>query len=80
MKLTWEVHGGHPTGIVIERRNEERRDEGANTGRTWERVASLGSAANEYTDSTRLKHAAYRVRAINHDGESAYSNVAAAIH
>ena len=80
IRLTWEVHGGNPTGIVVERRSQERRTDGANTGRTtWERVATLSPAANEYTDSRAPKHAAYRVRAINHDGESAYSNVAPSI-
>jgi len=80
IRLTWEVHGGNPTGIVVERRSQERRTDGANTGRTtWECVATLSPAANEYTDSRAPKHAAYRVRAINHDGESAYSNVAASI-
>jgi hypothetical protein len=71
LKLTWSIHGGNPTGVVVERRNE-----GVNAGRgTWERVATLGPTANEFTDSGTGRHAAYRVRALNHDGGSAYSNV-----
>ena len=72
-KLTWHVHGGSPTGIVVERRKvnaEQRRP-------VWERIATLPAAATDYTDTgiTREKAAAYRVRAVNKEGESAYSNV-----
>jgi hypothetical protein len=71
-KLMWQVHAGNPTGIVVERRMDDPNGRG-----TWERIASLGSAATEYTDSQvkRGQHARYRVRAINADGESAYSNI-----
>jgi hypothetical protein len=46
---------------------------------TWNRIAKLPPTATEYTDTTTLKKGerfAYRVRAINDDGESAYSNIA----
>jgi len=71
-KLTWQVHGGNPTSMVVERRIEEGSARG-----NWERLAKLNSAAMEYGDSTAKKgqHLAYRVRAANADGESAYSNV-----
>jgi len=72
-KLRWQVHGGAPTGIVIER----RIDEGNSAKKNWGRIAKLSATATEYSDSTLTKgdHIAYRVRAVNADGESAYSNV-----
>ena len=73
MKLTWQVHGGNPTGIVVERRVEDSKE----GQETWKRIASLAAAAAEYTD-TGVRHGqrvAYRVRAVNADGESAYSNI-----
>ena len=73
-KLTWEVHGGDPTGIVIERKIEE-----ANGAKgKWIQLAKLAATATEYSDSTLKKgeHAAYRVRAMNDAGQSAYSNIA----
>jgi len=44
----------------------------------WERVAKLENLATEYTDSVVAKgsQVAYRVRAYNDAGESAYSNIA----
>ena len=71
-KLAWQVHGGNPSSIVVERRIEDGSARG-----NWERLAKLNSAAMEYGDSTAKKgqHLAYRVRAANADGESAYSNV-----
>ena len=72
-KLAWQVHGGNPTSIIVERRIEE----GSGTRGNWERIAKLNSAATEYADSSAKKgqHLDYRVRAANADGESAYSNV-----
>ena len=71
VKLTWEVHGGDPTGIVVERHNED-----TSAGRTpWARIATLSPPATTYTDLAPGKHPAYRVRAVNAGGESAYSNV-----
>ncbi len=73
-KLTWEVHGGDPTGILIERQVEEAN---GMTGK-WNQIAKLAANATEYTDSTLKKgqRAAYRVRALNDAGQSAYSNIA----
>jgi len=71
-KLAWQAHAGNPTSIVVERRIEDGNARG-----NWERIAKLNSAATEYEDSTAKKgqHLAYRVRAANAEGESAYSNV-----
>jgi hypothetical protein len=73
-KLTWELHGGNTTGIVV-----ERQIVGGGVGKeSWTRVAKLPNTATEYSDSSLKKgdRVAYRVRAINSDGESAYSNIA----
>lgn len=74
-KLRWEVHGGNPTNIVVERKDESS-DGGGKA--TWTRIATLPNTATEYSDSSVKKGArlAYRVRAVNSDGESAYSNIA----
>ena len=73
-KLTWQVHGGNITGIVVERRIEDGKE-----GRgAWKKIAKLAPSATEYSDS-EVKNgqgAAFRVRAVNADGESAYSNIA----
>jgi hypothetical protein len=70
--LRWLTHGGNPTGIVV-----ESAVSGGNRSGKWERVATLGAAATEYHGSApTLGHGtAYRVRAVNAAGESAYSNV-----
>ena len=72
-KLDWQVHGGGPTGIVVERRIEE----GESAKTSWSRIAKLPATTTEYSDSSLKKgeRFAYRVRAINGDGESAYSNI-----
>ncbi len=72
-KLDWQVHGGSPTGIVVESRIET-----GGAKETWSRIANLPPTATEYSDSGLKKgeRFAYRVRAINGDGESAYSNIA----
>jgi hypothetical protein len=69
-KLTWEVHGGDPTGIVVERRVGDRG--------SWERISKLPASATEYSDSgiDPAQGLSYRVRAVNDAGESAYSNIA----
>jgi len=73
IKLNWQVHGGNPTAVIVERRLEGNN---ASPGK-WERIAKLGANATDYTDSsTKGSLAAYRVRAANADGESAYSNIA----
>jgi hypothetical protein len=74
VKLTWQVHGGNPTGIVVELRIEDGKE-----GRApWKKIASLASGTTEYTasDVKNGPRVAYRVRAVNADGESAYSNIA----
>ena len=73
VKLTWQVHGGDPTGSVVERRVEDAKD-----GRgTWKRIANLAAGRAEYSDATvkNGQRVAYRVRAVNAEGESAYSNI-----
>ena len=72
-KLDWQVHGGGSTGIVVERRIEE----GESAKTSWSRIAKLPATTTEYSDSSHKKgeRFAYRVRAINGDGESAYSNI-----
>jgi hypothetical protein len=66
VKLSWEVHGEYSTGLVVERRDDEKR---------WARIATLGASETVYNDAGPGKRVTYRVRAINKDGESAYSNV-----
>lgn len=68
LNLAWEVHGGSPSGIVVERRTGD----GA-----WARIAKLPVAASRYDDASAPADSdvSYRVRAVNGAGESAYSNV-----
>lgn len=72
-KLAWQVHGGDPTGIVVERRVVPANDQPGG----WAQLAKLGANAAEYIDSSTKKglNFAYRVRAVNANGQSAYSNV-----
>ena len=73
VKLTWQVHGGDPTGSVVERRVEDAKD-----GREiWKKIANLAAGTVEYSDAAVRsgQRAAYRVRAVNVAGESAYSNI-----
>ncbi len=71
VKLSWQVHGGEPRHILVERRD----DSGSGRG-SWQRIAELPSAATDFTDSHLKKGqlCAYRVRATNTGGESASSN------
>ena len=70
VKLAWEVHGGNPERIIVERRQESTR------GGAWQRVATLPATAAEYINSQlKGQRASYRVRATNADGESASSNI-----
>jgi hypothetical protein len=68
VSLTWEVHGGNPDGVVIER----RAGEGA-----WKRITKLAAAVSRDDDPSAPANldVSYRVRAVNGAGESAYSNV-----
>ena len=74
VRLAWEIHGGNATGVIL-----ERAVRGADTGAAdkWEKIASLGANTTDYQDSTvrNGQEAAYRVRANNGAGQSAYSNV-----
>jgi hypothetical protein len=76
-KLTWEVHGGDPTGVIVERQIE---DASGAKGK-WGQVAKLDAKATEYSDLTPKKgqQVGYRVRAVNDAGQSAYSNIARAV-
>jgi len=75
-KLTWQLHGGNPTGIVVERRIED----GKEARGAWKRIAKLAPGTTEYSDSDvgKGQRFAFRVRAVSSDGESAYSNIARA--
>ncbi|HZU26780.1 MAG TPA: hypothetical protein VFA04_14740 [Bryobacteraceae bacterium] len=67
VSLRWMLHGA-PPNIAVERRD-------GNSGE-WRRIASSGSVST-FTD-THPAHGSvlcYRVRAINGEGESAYSNI-----
>ena len=72
VKLSWQVHGGDPAHVLVERRVEMPSKS------AWERVAELGPTASEYSDARvqNGQQVAYRVRASNADGVSAYSNIA----
>ncbi len=67
-QLRWENHGGNPTAILVERRLE---------GGHWDQLAKLPGGSGDYTDSTVTpgQNVAYRVRAIDNAGQSAYSNI-----
>jgi hypothetical protein len=71
--LHWQDHGGNSTGFVVERRIAPPAGQGK-----WQRIAKTTANAIEYKDTavSRGAKAAYRVRAVNPEGESAYSNVA----
>jgi len=71
-KLTWQNHGGDPTNVIVERRRNIQPRE------AWERVAKLDANVTQFLDSNAQtgQPFAYRVRAANANGESAYSNIA----
>jgi hypothetical protein len=72
-ELTWSVHGGRPESIVVERRNGLK-------GR-WQRAAQLPGSATSFRDkpgANGSEGTAYRARAGNSAGNSAYSNIASA--
>ncbi len=66
--LRWELHGGDPSKVAIERRT--------GNGGPWQRIATQ-PAATVFSDGNAPHGAVvcYRVRAINASGESAYSNI-----
>jgi hypothetical protein len=69
VELRWELHGGTPQYVVLDRRSGE--------GGNWERILKLPGTAISYNGSppSRSGVTAYRVRAGNAAGISAYSNV-----
>ena len=72
-KLTWQVHGGDITGIVVER----QLGDALQTRGSWGRITQLPATATEYADPNLKKQPyGYRVRAVNANGQSAYSNIA----
>ena len=73
-KLTWQVHGDDSIGLIVER---QIGSSGQGRGR-WGRLTKLAGSVTEYSDSglKRGQAVAYRVRAANAAGESAYSNIA----
>jgi len=72
VKLTWQVHGGNPQRIVIERRDD------AMAAGTWQKAAELPVPTTEYTDThiSKGQRFSYRIRAANANGPSASSNIA----
>jgi len=70
-KLTWDVHGGDPNNVIVERKIW------GSDGDRWERLTTLPATAKDYTDSSlkRGQRAAYRIRATTTNGTSAYSNI-----
>ena len=73
-RLTWQVHGDDSIGLIVER---QIGSSGQGRGR-WDRLTKLAATATEYSDLglKRGQAVAYRVRAANAAGESAYSNIA----
>ena len=71
VKLTWEVHGGEPRNIIV-----QRREDAAGTHGAWHEVVMLGANAVEFEDKEVKKgqHLTYRVTARNGNGDSASSN------
>jgi hypothetical protein len=71
VKLGWEIHGGNPEEIVV-----ERRQESAARG-LWQRIAELPASATQYSDAQVKpgQKVSYRVRATNASGDSASSNI-----
>jgi hypothetical protein len=69
-QLTWNIHGGHAESVLIERRTGEHGK--------WQSVSKVSAGTNGYADrgTSAGRPAAYRVRAVNASGASAYSNVA----
>jgi hypothetical protein len=72
-KLSWQLHGGDPTGISVER----QIGDGIQARVRWDRLTDLPASASTYVDAdlNQGKAFGYRVRALNGNGESAYSNI-----
>jgi hypothetical protein len=71
VRLSWQVHGGNPQHIVVERREDPANGRGA-----WQRIVELPMTATDFVDSQVKKGqpVSYRVRAVNGGGDSATSN------
>jgi hypothetical protein len=71
VKLGWEVHGGNPEHVVVERRQD------SSARGSWQRIAELPASATQYSDSQvrQGQKVSYRVRATNANGDSATSNI-----
>jgi hypothetical protein len=69
VRLRWEIHGGDAQSAVIGRRAGQ-------TG-PWSRIATRPVGNSEYVDTGAPASGtiSYRVRAVNGNGESAYSNI-----
>jgi hypothetical protein len=67
--LSWKLHGGDRTAVVVERR--------LGSSGAWSGIAKLTASATDYADShpPEAPGLSYRVRAVNDAGQSAYSNV-----
>jgi hypothetical protein len=73
--LSWQNHGGDPASVIVERRGNSQSLE------AWERIAKLDARITQYLDAKpkTAQPFAYRVRAANANGESAYSNIVTAV-
>ncbi|MBV8475616.1 MAG: hypothetical protein JOZ36_03035 [Acidobacteria bacterium] len=73
MHLTWQVHGGGPEQIIVERQIAAPPERRSN----WSQIAKLKPAVTEFIDANikQGQPMGYRVRAINSYGSSAYSNI-----
>jgi hypothetical protein len=68
VRLRWELHGGAPSKVAIERRI-------GNSG-PWQRIATESTAGTFHdTPAPGGNVVCYRVRAVNDAGESAFSNI-----
>lgn len=71
IKLSWQIHGGNPQHVVVERRDDSRTGRGA-----WQPLVELPSSTTEFADTpTKGQSVSYRVHAVNADGNSASSNI-----
>lgn len=71
--LSWVVHGGDRESVVVERRIENQNGKRG----SWTQIAKLPANTVKYIDSNVQKgqQLSYRIRALNANGPSAYSNV-----
>jgi len=75
--LTWKSNSTNETGFKIERR--EGSVSGVSSAGAWTEIGTTKAKATSFTNNSGLvrdRTYTYRVRAINNDGDSAYSNEA----